>query len=305
MVKLRDAYYCNLKLFLIFLVVFGHLIEPQIGADPVLYRLYRDIYLFHMPLFAFLSGLFLKDAVGCLRQLKRMFPLYLLCQAIAVALGHGPWHTPWWVLWYLLSLSGWLAASALFLRWGCGKWLVLAAAVAAGCLAGQVGWIGRPFSLSRSIVFFPYFWLGVCLEPGIRWERFRVPGLLALLLRPDVGAVTLYQAGACDPVVRLECYGFALALGLLVLSWCPRRRFPWTRAGADTMAAYLLHGPVAAALRPVPCPALAACLFLYITHKALRWFGAYGIIGREEGPWPDSKSCTTPTENRSTGSCCP
>ena len=64
MVKLRNAYYCNLKLLLIFLVVYGHAIEPSISEDPSLYRIYRLIYLFHMPLFAFLSGLFVKSASG-------------------------------------------------------------------------------------------------------------------------------------------------------------------------------------------------------------------------------------------------
>ena len=116
MVKLRNAYYCNLKLFLIWLVIFGHLIEPDIGTSPGLYELYRLIYLFHMPLFVFLSGLFLRDSQGCIRQLRRMLPIYLICQIIAVALGQTRWHTPWWILWYLLSLCCWLGISALLLR---------------------------------------------------------------------------------------------------------------------------------------------------------------------------------------------
>ena len=137
MVKLRNAYYCNLKLFLIWLVIFGHLIEPDISASPGLYRLYRLIYLFHMPLFAFVSGLFLKGSMQCLRQLKRMLPVYLLCQSAAVLLGLTPWHTPWWVLWYLLSLCFWLLMGALLLKLGRGKCLILALAFAAGCLAGR------------------------------------------------------------------------------------------------------------------------------------------------------------------------
>ncbi len=305
MVKLRDAYYCNLKLFLIFLVVFGHLIEPQIVSNRRLYGLYRWIYLFHMPLFAFLSGLFLKDAAGCLRQLRRIAPLYLLGQVVAVLLGQASWHTPWWVLWYLLSLCWWLLGSALLLRLRCGKWIVFVLSIAVGTLAGQVSWVGRPFSLSRTLVFFPYFWLGVILKPGFSWKRLRLPSLLALFLRPSMSAVILYQAGGCDSLVRLECYVCGFALSALVLSWCPRRRFPWTRAGADTLPAYLLHGPIVAALRPVPCPALAAAVFLYITYKAMQWHGIYGIIGREEGPWPVSKTYTKPTESRSTGSSSP
>ena len=303
MVKLRSAYYCNLKLFLIWLVIFGHLIEPDIGSSPGLYRLYRLIYLFHMPLFAFVSGLFLKSSAQCLRQLKRMAPVYLLCQSAAVLLGLTPWHTPWWVLWYLLSLCFWLLMGALLLRLSRGKWLILALAFAAGCLAGTVEWIARPFSLSRTVVFFPWFCLGMLLPPELPWHRLRLPSLIAAaLLRPEVSAVTLYQAAPCPPLVRLECYGYALILGALVLGWCPRRRFPWTRAGADTMAAYLLHGPMAALLRSLPCPALTTSLFLYIIQKATQWYRLYGIIGKEECPCGALKNCISPRASRSTGS---
>lgn len=303
MVKLRNAYYCNLKLFLIWLVIFGHLIEPDIYASPGLYRLYRLIYLFHMPLFAFVSGLFLKSSTQCLRQLRRMAPVYLLCQSAAVLLGLTPWHTPWWVLWYLLSLCLWLLTGALLLKLNRGKWLILALAFAAGCLAGRVEWIGRPFSLSRTIVFFPWFWLGVLLPPELPWHRLRLPSLIAAaLLRPEMAAVTLYHATPCPPLLRLACYGYALVLGTLILSWCPRRRFPWTRAGADTMAAYLLHAPLAGLLRSFPSPALTAALFLYIIQKATQWHRLYGIIGKEECPCGALKNCITPMESRSTGS---
>lgn len=311
MIKLRNAYYCNLKLVLIWLVIFGHWIEPLIWTSPPHYRLYRLIYLVHMPLFALLSGLFLRDSRGCLRQLGRILPLYLICQAIAVALGQAPWHTPWWTLWYLLSLCFWLAAGALLLKLRRGKWLILALSLTAGCLVGTIPWVGRPFSLSRTVVFFPWFWLGVILESDIPWHRFRLPGLAALVLvlltRPQMSVVTLYQAAPCDPRLRLESYAYAALLGLFLLSWCPRRRFPWTRAGTDTLPAYLLHAPVVRLLRhfPIPQAWLCTCVFLYLTHKAMQWHGAYGIIGKEECPWPDSKTFTNPRASRSTGSFSP
>lgn len=306
MVKLRSAYYCNLKLFLIWLVLLGHLIEPRIGSEPELYRLYRLIYLFHMPLFAFLSGLFLKDSTGCLRQFRRILPLYLLCQGTAVLLGQTSWHTPWWVLWYLLSLCFWLPGGALLCRLNRGKWLILALSFAAGCLAGEIEWIGRPFSLSRTIVFFPWFCLGMLLPPDVCWRRLRIPGLAAvLLIRPKMSPVTLYHAAPCDPLVRLECYFCALALGMLVLAWCPAKRFPWSRVGANTLPAFLLHAPLAALLPPLPYPGLWAALFLTIVHRATRWHSAFGIIGKEEPPWPDLTKSIRPTESRSTGSSCP
>lgn len=306
MLKLRKAYYCNLKLLLIFLVVFGHAIEPRIASEPGLYRLYRLIYLFHMPLFAFVSGLFVKSPGGCLRQIKRLLPVYLLCQGTAVVLGKAQWHTPWWILWYLLSMCCWLGASALLMKWDRGRWAILVLSVIAGCLAGEIPWIGRVMSLSRTIVFFPYFWLGTLLPPEFSWQRFRIPSLLTLaVLGVEIPAATLYQAGPCPPAVRLACYGYAAALSLLVLSWCPRRRFPWTRAGADTMPAYLLHGPLVRLLPAMDQPFLFTIIFLCIITQANRWRSAAGIIGKEECPWPDLKTCTKPRESRSTGSSWP
>ena len=306
MVKLRNAYYCNLKLLLIFLVVYGHAIEPSISEDPSLYRIYRLIYLFHMPLFAFLSGLFVKSAAGCIRQIQRLLPIYLVCQGIAVMLGLAKWHTPWWILWYLLSMCCWLAASALLMKFPRGKWGILVLSVVLGCLAGRVSWMGRWMSLSRTIVFFPYFWLGVGLPPDIPWQRFRLPSLLALvLIGVKLPISTLYQAGPCQPLTRLVCYGCAAALSLLVLSWCPRRRFPWTRAGADTLPAYLLHGPLVRLLPAIPHPGLFAIIFLYLICQATRWRSTIGIIGKEECPWPDLKTSTNPRASRSTGSSWP
>lgn len=305
MPKLRNAFYCNLKLLLIFLVILAHWIEPEIWTDPGLYRLYRLIYLVHMPLFVFLSGLFLGRWT---RQLRRILPLYSLCQGIAVILGLTRWDTPFWHLWYLLSLSFWLLSGPL-VRHRRLQLPVLFLSVAAGCFAGLLPQLGRSWSLSRTVVFFPYFWLGAILKRDIPWHRLRIPGLIALgivlLTEPRLSVVTLYHAAPCDPLLRLQCYGYALLLGLFLLSWCPQVRFPWTRAGADTMPAYLLHAPLVILLRPVSHPALATIVFLYIIHKATRWHSIYGIIGKEAHPWPALKTCTKPTESRSTGSSCP
>ena len=54
--KVRNVYICNLKALLIFLVVFGHFIERDIGTNSAVHALYRGIYLFHIPLFVFTSG---------------------------------------------------------------------------------------------------------------------------------------------------------------------------------------------------------------------------------------------------------
>ena len=61
--KLKNNNYFidNLKVILIFLVVFGHLIERYIDTNLTLRGLYMFIYTFHMPLFIFVSGFLPKN----------------------------------------------------------------------------------------------------------------------------------------------------------------------------------------------------------------------------------------------------
>jgi fucose 4-O-acetylase-like acetyltransferase len=57
----RDYLFDNLKFILIILVVFGHLIERYINQSIYLKVIFINIYLFHMPLFIFISGYFTKS----------------------------------------------------------------------------------------------------------------------------------------------------------------------------------------------------------------------------------------------------
>lgn len=293
MVKFRGADYCNLKLLLIYLVVYGHWIEPWIWEDAGLMAQYRWIYLVHMPLFCFLTGLFVRSGADCVRQLRRMAPVYLIAQGIAVAFGTPP-DRPWWHLWYLLSGIIWMGAAWLLLRLGRGKWLVLGLCVAAGCVACRVPWLDRTWSGSRTVVFFPWFWLGVCTDAGFPWKKYRPWGLVALASAalivaagPQIPVTFLYHAAPSalenGPYLRLLCYILGLLLGFFLLTWIPGRRLSVTRAGADTMAVYLLHGPIVAVLRTVRLPdavyPLAAGFLIYILYKATQWTGPmHGIV---------------------------
>lgn len=329
MVKLRDARYSNLKLFLIFLVVYGHLIEPEIWESKTLMTQYRWIYLIHMPMFSFLSGLFLKDPQACRNQLRRLLPTYIFLQTAAVFLGNGAVKplTPYWHLWYLLSCGTWTALAWLWLRFGKGrgKWLILAGSVLVGCAAGYFPSIGREHSLSRTLVFFPYFWLGLICDRHFPWQKLRVPGLVALGLAlvmlerggNEISVVFLYQAapyGTPDNgfALRLACYLLAMLLGLFLLAFMPDRRFPFTRAGADTMPAYLLHAPVVLCLRGHGLPwqvyPLIAGIVIYAIYKIPQWRRTlYGIVPAEgrDWQWPFLRKSIKNTRSPSTDSCCP
>lgn len=302
MIKLREAKYCNLKLFLIFLVIYGHLIEPRIWKPDVLMVQYRWIYLVHMPLFCFLSGLFINREKDCQAQLMKMFPLYIFLQAIAVFHGVTKPLTPWWHLWYLLSYCTWLCLAWVWFRFckGKGKFLVLIGSIIAGCLAGFFPYIGREFSLSRTLVFLPYFWTGVLFPPSFPWKKLRVAGIAAFILAfvivfhigDEIPVVFLYQASSYvnknGVLFRLLCYFLGGLLGLFLLTISPTIRFPFSKMGANTMLAYLLHAPIVLRIREWDLPwqfnILIAIAFIYTTYTFTRWNGKlYGIAQQERG----------------------
>lgn len=300
MVKLRDAQYCNLKLLLIFLVIYGHLIEPGIWQSKVLMTQYKWIYLFHMPLFCFLSGLFLNDSKTCGHQCVRMLALYIFLQTLAVFLGNGKVKplTPYWHLWYLLSYSMWAAIGWIWYRFcrGKGKIIILLCSILVGCLAGLSPDIGRKHSLSRTLVFLPFFWMGLIWDPQFPWHKLRLVALVALGIvyalmehwGNQISAVFLYQAAPYGKMengvqLRLVCYLLGALLCLFLLSFTPTMRFPFTRAGADTMPAYLIHAPIVLYIReldiPWPYHLLITAAIVYAVYKLLRWHGKlYGIV---------------------------
>lgn len=63
--KIRDSYWDSLKFYLILLVVLGHTLEIVVTDGSFSRALYNSIYLFHMPLFIFVSGRFshVKDLI--------------------------------------------------------------------------------------------------------------------------------------------------------------------------------------------------------------------------------------------------
>lgn len=307
MMKSREAQFCNLKLFLVYLVVYGHWIEPQIYDSRILLIQYKFIYMFHMPLFAFLSGLFLKKSEDCVRQIKKVLPLYLLLQTAATAVNAAAdLFTPCWILWYLLSYSIWLALGWLWFRAGKAKagYVCLAAAILIGALAGYIPWLGRAFSGSRTVVFFPYFFAGLICRSEIQWRKYRLFGVLAFaaalcgfcLFARHIPAAFLYQAEPFSAVkngfaMRFLCYGLGGLFGFFFLAFTPGKRFPFTKAGADTLSVYLLHGPAVLIFRKWELSWIAymisSAALIYVIYKVRQWRGAlYRIVpfeGRNGG----------------------
>ena len=165
----RDLFWDSLKFFLIFLVVYGHMIETYVYNSSFNQAMYNFIYLFHMPFFIFISGRFsqINDKVKYRKGIIRLFETYLVFQIIKCMkpfLGGNTlifgFHMlyPKGTLWYLACLiiyrlfiynipSTFAKERSL---------LILYSSFFIGLLWGYL-----PFSISHKIVaFFPYFLMG-------------------------------------------------------------------------------------------------------------------------------------------------
>ncbi|RLL42840.1 hypothetical protein D8M04_14925 [Oceanobacillus piezotolerans] len=267
----RNAFFDNAKVLLIFLVVFGHMIQPFTSESHIVNTLYLWIYTFHMPAFILLSGFFAKGASdkGYIAKLaKKLLVPYLIFQILYTLfyfwIGKEGWNTgifyPQWSLWFLFSLFSWhillIGFKKLAPQYG------ISLAVLIGLLVGYIGDIGHTFSLSRTLVFFPFFLIGYWLtqkqilmvkRPAVKLVSiFILIGVgISLAIAPDLNSGWLLASKSyvdlglveLGGLARLLVYLTAALMTVSILAWVPQQNFGWvTDIGRKTLYVYLLHG---------------------------------------------------------------
>lgn len=262
MEKSRDYFFDNAKFFLILLVVLGHSIE--VAGGELLSALYQLIYLFHMPAFVLIAGYFSKNQSK--QKFGELITQYLVFQTIYSAFslyvlkneGVINYTTPYWILWFSFSLIAWKAVAPYFTRL---KYPVVTAVFFA-VLAGYDGSIGYYLSLSRIIVYFPFFLLGYCSDKET-FEKLKArihpvfsavlfAGFFVLLLFvPKFPIGLLYNSSSYQAMDLLGWYagGFRLLFfacsTLLTFNFfalIPHTKKCYSQLGQRTLQAYLLHG---------------------------------------------------------------
>ncbi|MFC4402815.1 acyltransferase family protein [Gracilibacillus xinjiangensis] len=266
----REAYFDNAKLLFIFLVVFGHLIQPLKQDIAVINALYQTIYLVHMPVFILISGFFAKGASdkGYLLKLAKriLFPYFLFHIFYSVyflVIGRSDWDSslfdPHWGLWFLVSLFSWHLLLIFYKKLPPIAGISIAFTV--GILIGYVPFIGEPFSLSRTFVFFPFFLIGYWIkkEQIFYWKRDAVRWGSAIILltvflvsyvTPEISAQWLFGSvsykgldmAVYGGLVRIALYMLAIIMVFALLTLVPRKSYSFTHLGQQTMYVYLLHG---------------------------------------------------------------
>lgn len=160
-----------LKCFLIFLVVLGHVADFYTKDSQAMKNLYLLIYSFHMPLFIFVSGLFSKKTVNEKKK-DRIFgylSLYLTIKIIffayyAIAYGKFSFSlfTEPNLPWFMLALAAFALITIAVKNFS--PKFVLFFSILLACVAGYDPEIKSFLSLSRIIVYYPFYYLGYLLD---------------------------------------------------------------------------------------------------------------------------------------------
>ncbi|PTU83769.1 acyltransferase family protein [Staphylococcus pasteuri] len=301
-IKDRDYFFDNARAILIFLVVFGHLLQPYTSEDKNLSALYLVIYSFHMPTFLFISGYFAKnlDKPSYLENIakKLLLPYFIFFAFYSVyyfltgksdSLQLDPFN-PVFALWFLLTLFFFHVVLVIVRRYN--PWIVLTISIVFSVFAGYSANIDEYMSISRTIVFFPIFYLGHLFTKNqsmvLRSKKW-VPISILVFILYFVGyylhpinsdwllgstPYTSLEQNAEDvysPLKRLLLYVVILVSMFAFLNLTSQKLRFYTYIGSRTMYVYLLHGLIIGIIRgfelyPFKSPiSVFTYLFLFIT----------------------------------------
>ena len=262
----------NIKVLLIFLVVFNHIIAFQlVKTDMIVRYVWYAITIFHMPAFIFISGYLSKKPQNPAKNMKNLLIPYILGYSLT-------WYAQVWigksvdyellrpsgtVMWYVLALFVYrLTIEA----WGKIRFIVPLSIIFA-LWAGTRPEFTTYLSSSRIVVFFPFFVAGYLWKSDYtdvvrkfkgKWVLVLVSALLLwaipnYMIANEIPVDLLrgnhtYQLSGMDNmtgiIIRLLMYLVSFVLVLTFLAVLPDRKLPITFVGRNTMGIYFFHYPI-------------------------------------------------------------
>ena len=105
----RNTYWDNIKVFLIMLVVFAHILYQMQDKCDIINQTVDYIYMFHMPAFVFISGYFGKSERSHSFEsiIRLIFLYYIFNSIIGFIYGFSSLIEPMYFYWYLIALIVW------------------------------------------------------------------------------------------------------------------------------------------------------------------------------------------------------
>lgn len=273
----RIFFWDNLKSLLIILVVVGHSVDFYTSTSPMMRDIYFFIYTFHMPLFIFVSGYFSKRVVeGKHLSIEKVFSfltLYLLmkfCFFILTKYMFGSSEVDFKFLvepsvpWYLLAMSVWFCFT--YILKDIKPVFVIVFSVFIGIIVGYYKLVSVKdlFSLSRILVFFPYFIVGYYFKQNhlikilkcswLKWVSLisiTTLFIIILLYGQDIYSFRGFLTGRNSYLsldrplnggfYRLMFYGVSTIISLAIIYITPKGKLFITKFGTRTLQIYFIH----------------------------------------------------------------
>lgn len=293
----RIALWDNLKLFLIYLVVLGHLTLQYFDESRIFGIMSMIIYAFHMPAFIFVSGIFSKHSVNSDKfPLKKIFGfiiLYIFTRILNysanIVFGKHidfDFFTCSDIPWYMMAMAIWYAITWAIKNFDV-KYVFITSIIIA-CFAGYMKGDTDFLAILRVVTFYPFFYAGyvssrtkveeITAKKGVRifsavyFTAFiiicivlfdKIEWLFSILTgRRPYSEIDTYSDWGC--LLRLAYYVVVSLLIISVISLCPRKKYITSKYGASTLQIYLFHRPILYILKN-------AELFTFISNIGTGW----------------------------------
>jgi len=261
--KERNYLFDNLKVLLIFLVVFGHSLEKYIDNDTFLRSIYFFIFMFHMPLFIYISGYFSKNIEKCrknaIKDLLIPFIFFNIIWYLSVGNFKFPIYYAGWTLWYLLSLFIWrfFLKDIIKVKWA------LCLSIIVGLLIGIADKHIDFLSFTRMFAFLPFFLLGYYSKDSFIKKIKSYSKVISIvgLLSIGVFAFVIAQYQIIDyrflymfqsynsfgfgivqgMLLRILFYTLAILISVFLINLAPSGKLNLSKIGSNTLIIYLGH----------------------------------------------------------------
>lgn len=265
----RNYLFDTLKGVGILLVIFGHLIEQM--TTPTAEAIYKIIYIFHMPLFIVISGYFAR--FNWKKILTHLLIPYLILQVIFTPIEFIALKPkldilfilrPKWLLWFLFALIIWKISLLLIDKLKKYLPIIIAVSFVVGLVFGFLKFDGFILSISRLVVFYPFFLLGYHFKQNgfitklgaiNKWWKITLIALsficfiLIFVLFPHTpknafyGSLNYHQLPHYTIFFRLFNYIGATIITLTLLSITPKTKTPIAFFGKQSFTLYIGHAP--------------------------------------------------------------